>query len=398
MPKPTPARTVLTLLTLALLPGAAQAATIKVATVSPLSGSLAPIGTEVRRGAELAIEAKVRTFKSQGYDLVLAPFDDQASATRAGSIARDILADNSIVGVVGALNSSVSNVLAQAFEPARLASVSPASTNDALTGHDWNSFSRVVAPDRAQAVAAATYLQEEVGAKNVFVISDNTAYGNGLATTLQANLKRRNIALSGYAGASDPAGIAAAVKKVSEAAPDVVYYGGTDDIGSALVKALRAAGVKAVFMGGDGLDSPSFAQRAGGSATGVVYSTGFGPVSAYSGSEVFARQYQAKYKTAPSGVAMMAYDATNALLSAMNTTLKAGGALPTRAQVSDAVRKVNFTACVNKSALLCDSVSGPVAFDASGERMRSRVLVMRLGADAKASIVTIKTVTADSLR
>lgn len=398
MPKPSPLRALASLLTLALLPGMAQAATLKVATVSPLSGSLAPIGTEVRRGAELAVEAKVRAFKAQGYDLVLAPFDDQASATRAGGVAREILADGSVVGVVGALNSSVSNVLAGAFESARLATVSPASTNDALTSHNWSAFSRVVAPDRAQAVAAATYLQEEAGARSVFVISDNTAYGNGLATALQANLKRRSIAVSGYAGASDAAGIAAAVKRVSEANPDVVYYGGTDDIGAALVRALRAAGVKATFMGGDGLDSPSFAQRAGASATGVVYSTGFGPVSAYSGSEVFARQYQARYKAAPSGVAMLAYDAMNTLLSAVNSTLKSGGALPTRAQVSGAVRKVNFSACVNRSALLCDSVSGPVAFDASGERMRSRVLVMRLGADAKASIVTIKTVSAESLR
>ncbi|WP_082506087.1 ABC transporter substrate-binding protein [Deinococcus sp. Leaf326] len=133
----------------------AQAATLKVATISPLSGSLSSVGIELRRGAELAVEAKVRTFKFQGYDLVLAAFDDQASATRGGVVAQDVLADSSIVGVVGALNSSVSNVVAQAFEPVRLASISPASTNDALTSHAWASFSRVVAPDRAQAVAAA---------------------------------------------------------------------------------------------------------------------------------------------------------------------------------------------------------------------------------------------------
>ncbi|WP_082506143.1 branched-chain amino acid ABC transporter substrate-binding protein [Deinococcus sp. Leaf326] len=246
--------------------------------------------------------------------------------------------------------------------------------------------------------AAATYLQEEVKAKSVFVVSDNTAYGNGLATSLQANIKRRNIALSGYAGVSDPAGIAAAIKRISDAGPDVVYFGGSDDIGAPLVKALRAAGIKALFMGGDGLDAPSFAQRAGASATGVVYSTVYGSVDSYSGSEVFTRQYQAKYKVAPSGRALMAYEAMNVLLNAIDSTLQPGGALPSRARVSEAVRKVKFDACVNKSALLCENISGPMAFDDTGERMRSRVWLMRLGPSSKASIITVKTVSADSLR
>ena len=147
------------LTTLLLALSCAQAATLKVATISPLSGSLTSVGTELRRGAELAVEARARAFKTQGYDLVLVAFDDQASATRGSAVAQDVLADSSIVGVVGALNSSVSNVVAQAFEPARLASISPASTNDALTSHNWSAFSRVVAPDRAQAVVR---LQQEV--------------------------------------------------------------------------------------------------------------------------------------------------------------------------------------------------------------------------------------------
>ncbi|PJI51480.1 branched chain amino acid ABC transporter substrate-binding protein, partial [Methylobacterium radiotolerans] len=41
-------------LSLPLILGSASAATIKIATISPLSGDLAPIGTEVQRGAELA--------------------------------------------------------------------------------------------------------------------------------------------------------------------------------------------------------------------------------------------------------------------------------------------------------------------------------------------------------
>ena len=376
----------------------AQAATLKIASVSPLSGDLSPIGVELRRGVELAVEARARAFKSQGHDLLLVPFDDQASASRAGRIARDIVADPAIVGVVGAVNSSVSNVIAQTFEGAQLAAVSPSSTDDTLTTHGWKSFSRLVAPDRAQAIAAATYLQEEASAKNVYIVSDNTAYGNGLSTSVQDQLKRRNITVSGYVGISDAAALAGAVKRIVDSRPDTVYFGGSDDTGAELIRALRTAGVTALFMGGNGLDAPSFAKRAGSAAAGVVYSTVYGPVSAYSGAEVFEKQYMARYKAAPTGRALMAYDAANVLLSAINAALKSPAVLPTRADVSEAVRKVKFEACVNKSALLCESISGPVAFDSRGERLRTRVMLMRLGSDAKANILSTKTIAAESLR
>ncbi|WP_034384868.1 branched-chain amino acid ABC transporter substrate-binding protein [Deinococcus sp. YIM 77859] len=381
-----------------LLTGMAEAATIKIATVSPLSGSLTPIGSEVKRGAELAVQEQARAFKALGYDLVLAPYDDQASATLAPQVAKTILADKAIIGVVGALNSSVSNVLAQHFAAAKLAMISPASTGDQLTQNGWSHFSRVVAPDSAQGVAAADYLAEELKARSVFVISDNTAYGNGLTRALMANLKKRKVPVAAYMGASTPAQIAEAVKRVAASSADVVYFGGTDDTGSQLVKALRAAGVTATFMGGDGLDSPSFLQRAGIAGAGVVYSTVFGPPSAFSNALDFSERYQAAYKTKPSGVAVYAYDATNTLLSAIKAAMGSGRTLPTRAQVSAAVRKVNLPACFNADKSRCATVTGAIAFQDNGERERSRVMMMRFDDVLQAQVVKVQTVNADNLK
>lgn len=381
-----------------LLLGSAGAATIKVASVSPLSGALAPIGTEVRRGAELAVQEQVAAFKALGHTLVYMPMDDQASAALGTQIGKTLSADRAVLGVVGALNSSVTNTLAAATAAANLATISPASTNDGLTANAWKHFSRVVAPDSAQAVAAAQYLKAEVSAKSVFVVSDNTAYGNGLSKALQTNLKRQGIALAGYVGASNDEQIAGAVKRIKTMNPDVVYFGGTDDVGSKLVKAVRAADIKALFMGGDGLDSPSFIQRSGIDAAGAVYSTGFGPVTVFSGAPAFTQKYQAAYKAKPNGVSVYAYDAMNVMLEAIKSTLTKGGAAPSRAQVTAAVRHQNFPACFDGAAAKCSIVSGAMGFDPSGERLRSRVFIMKLDNVLQGQVAKVQTVTAESLK
>ena len=66
------------LLTLGLL-GTAGAVPLKIASVSPPSGGLTASGTELKRGAELAVQGRLQEFKSLGYELTLTSFDDQGS-------------------------------------------------------------------------------------------------------------------------------------------------------------------------------------------------------------------------------------------------------------------------------------------------------------------------------
>ncbi|MFB9990876.1 branched-chain amino acid ABC transporter substrate-binding protein [Deinococcus oregonensis] len=391
----TPTSLCMLLLSSVLLCGSAEAATIKVAMVSPLTGGLGPFGLEVKRGAELAVKEQAAAFKALGHDLQLVSFDDQSSPTIGTQLAKSIVTDRAILGVVGAVNSSVSNVLAQGFATAKLAMITPASTNDQLTAQNWTHFNRLVAPDRAQAVAAAKYISGELQAKSVYVVSDNTAYGNGLTRVLMSNLKPLNVTVAGYIGASGAAQVADAVKRIKASRASVVYFGGSDDNGPLLVKALRAAGVKATFVGSDGLDSPSFLQRTGIDAAGVVYSTVYGPASSFSNALGFTNAYQAAYKAKPSGVTLYAYDAANAIITAIKTSLDAGKGVPTRTQVSTAVRAINMPACFENP---CVTITGAVGFSKTGERERSRVLIMKFDNVLQAQVAKILIVSANDLK
>jgi len=384
------------LLSAGMLLGTAGASTLKIAVVTPLSGGLAPFGLELQRGTELAVREQADAFKALGQDLELVTFDDKSTPAVGTQVAKGIVADPMIVGVVGAVNSSVSNVVAPVFSAAGLAMITPASTNDLLTAHSWANFNRIVAPDKAQAVAAAHYVNEELHASSVYVISDNTAYGNGLTKVMMANLKGLNVKVAGYIGASTPGQIADAVKLVKASSAPVVYFGGSDDTGPLMVKALRAAGVKSTFVGSDGLDSPSFVKRTGIDAAGVVYSTVYGPVSSFSNARTFTATYKTAYNAVPSGVTLYAYDAANMLLAAMKTALVKGPL--TRALVSALVRNTTLPACAMMTDTACKTITGAVAFSPTGERDRSRVLIMKLDNLLQPQVAKIQIVSASSLK
>ncbi|TSA84526.1 branched-chain amino acid ABC transporter substrate-binding protein [Deinococcus detaillensis] len=376
---------------------AAQAVSVSIATVSPLTGDQSPTGIDLRRGVELAVNARIAELKTAGIDLTLIPFDDQASATRGEQIAKTILATKSILGVVGANNSSVTNVLGEAFAAEKLAFISPNSTNDALSTHNWSNFNRVVSPNAAQVVAAANYIAETLRSTSVYVVSDNTAYGNGLTRGLIEGLKAAKIPVAGYVGVSTPAQIASVIKKIKASGTPLVYFGGTDDVGGQFVRDLRAAGVTAQFMGGDGLDSPSFIQRAGRGTVGVLYTSVNGPVNTFSNYLDFTGKFRAAYKTEPSGVAVYAYDAANVMISALKSSIT-GATLPSRAVVSAAVRKIDLPACFASDKADCLTITGALAFTSSGERVRSRLLIMKYDEMYQAKMIKIQTVNAADLK
>lgn len=386
----------LAVLTLSLLNTLVSAAPLKIASVSPLSGGLVGSGTELKRGAELSVQYHLQEFKALGYELSLVSFDDQGSPVAAKPLAQKIASDPSILGVVGAYNSSVSNVLGEAFAPSKLAIVT-ISTNDKLTKNGWTHFNRVVAPDSAQSVAAASALIERQSGI-IYVISDNTTYGNGLTKSLVQQLGGSSVKVAWYGGVSTDSEIARVGQRVKASGVNTVYFGGTDDVGGRLVNALSAAKVKVNLMGSDGIDSPNFIRQVSGRATNIAYTTVFGPLSLFSNSGDFSARYQARYKTPASGVAAYAYDAAEALLSGLKAAVISAKGVPTRVQVSSAVRNVNLPACFDVDKSKCQTISGAISFSSTGERQKSTVLVMKYDDMLQTKMTKIATVNASDLK
>ena len=104
--------------------GAQDANVIKIATQSPLSGGMSAVGTDIKNGAQLALEQLSGPLTAMGLKVELAPFDDQGNPDNGVANAKSIVADPSILVIVGHYNSGVQIPASEEYHAAGLANVS----------------------------------------------------------------------------------------------------------------------------------------------------------------------------------------------------------------------------------------------------------------------------------
>jgi len=105
---------------LALSVGSAQSNVIKIASVSPLSGPQSGLGTAIQQGAQMAIEDAQARFQQLGFQLQFAPQDDQANPDVGVAVARRIVNDPDLLGIVGHLNSGVAIPASEIYKDTNL--------------------------------------------------------------------------------------------------------------------------------------------------------------------------------------------------------------------------------------------------------------------------------------
>lgn len=346
----------------------AQKGAIKVATQSPLSGEQAAQGEYIKLGAQLAVEEALKTFKALGFELVLVPYDDQAKPEVGVANARNIAADPDILLVVGHFNSGVALPSSEIYKDSMLAMISPANTATEITDRGYPNVNRVCGRDDIQGPVGARFAAQDLKLKSVYIVHDKTLYGQGVADTFRDEAKRLGLKILGYDGTEERANFGPLIIPMKAKNPDLVYFGGIYHQGGLLLKQMREKGVKAVYMGPDGLDSSEMVKIAGQQVVGSYYTTVAGPTDAYPESAAFAKKFKQRFGKEVESFAMYGYDAALVGLAAIEQAIKElGGKRPTRAQVSAAIRKLkNFR-----------GVTGSIAFDGKGDPVKAKYFVLK---------------------
>ncbi|MEK4440151.1 branched-chain amino acid ABC transporter substrate-binding protein [Niallia sp. FSL K6-0077] len=313
---------------------------IKIVTQSPLSGGSATLGEAIKLGAQLAIDQQKDKFAELGFELKLDAQDDQGDPKKGVANANLVVADKSVLGVVGHLNSGVSIPASEVYEKNNLVSVSPASTATDYTDRGLKTVSRVVARDDFQGPAGAQYAVETLGAKKIFVVQDKTAYGSGLADAFKEAAEDLGAEVVGYEGITvgekDFNGV---LNQVASKKPDLIYYGGLYAEGGILVKQAREKGLDIPFMGGDGLDSSTFVEIAGDAVKNTFITSVAGDTTQSEEGTKFAEDYKAAFSKNIESYSAYAYDSAAVLLAGIEKAIKENdNKLPTREEVTKAVR------------------------------------------------------------
>ena len=308
----------------ALLAVSAQAQTVvKIGHVGPISGAIAHLGKDNENGARLAIEdlnakgisiggAKVK------FELVA---EDDAADPKQGTAAAQKLVDGKVNGVIGHLNSGTSIPASKIYSDAGIPQISPSATNPKFTRQGYKTTFRVVADDVHLGGTLGRYAVKTMKGKNIAVIDDRTAYGQGVADEFEKAVKAAGGTIVGREFTNDKAtDFMPILTTLKGKKPDVVFFGGMDAVAGPMLKQMKSLGVSAKFMGGDGICTAELSKLAGDAmADGQVVCAEAGGVEGAQKKAMddFGVRYQKRFNDDVKLYAPYVYDAVNLMVDAM---------------------------------------------------------------------------------
>ena len=335
----------------------------------PMTGADASFGVQLREGATEAVADINAKGGLLGDQLTLVVGDDACDPRQAVTVAND-MASRNVVFVDGHYCSASSIPASKVYTDAGIIEISPASTNPSYTDSgDWNIF-RVCGRDDQQGKVAGQYIAKQFAAQKVAILSDNSAYGKGLADQtkkyMNAAGKQETLYLTYVPGESDYSAI---VSRLKEAGIQVAYLGGYHPDAGLIVRQARAQGLNLLLIGGDALVTTEFWQITGPAGEGTLMTFPADPRNLPSAAAVVA-DFK-KRGVDPEGYVLYSYAAVQIWAEAA-----------AKANTTDPVK----VAAEMKSAGPWSTVLGPISFDAKGDIVNSNYVFYRWHNGAYAQI------------
>ncbi|MFM8793587.1 MAG: branched-chain amino acid ABC transporter substrate-binding protein [Acidimicrobiales bacterium] len=344
-------------------PAASGECAISLGLQFPETGDAAGLGAPMLKGVELALEE----YNAENADncVSLKKFDTQGDPAKAPAVAQAAIDDASVIGIMGPGFSGESKAALPLYDAAGIAAVTGSATNAELQNNGWKVWFRVLANDGVQGPAIAKYVAEVLKPASIGIIDDASEYGKGLADNVKAAVASATVTTETI----DPkaADFSAAVSKMKDANPEVIFFGGYYAEAAKLSTQLRDGGVTATLVFGDGVkDQAGYADAAGPAAEGAIIGC-----PCKDGGEEFSAAWNAKYNEAPGTYGAEYYDIAKLYLSIIS-----GGAKD-RAAVLAAVKAADYA-----------GVTKQIKFQENGEATESGAIYMYKVVDGKITFET----------
>jgi branched-chain amino acid transport system substrate-binding protein len=297
---------------------------VKIGAVYNLSGSQASLGRPSLNGSLLAVAQLNARGGLLGRRVELIAVDGESDPALIADGTRRLVHVPGLSAITGLSDTTMVLAAAPIAEKARVVFLTSGATSPRVPIEFPNYYFMACFGDNTQAAAGAEYAVSALGARTVYLLSDETT---DYTVLLAKYFAERYLQLGGQivgddtysAGTTDFSAQIARLEGLSTP-PDVIYVAsGPDEIGS-LVKQLREAGVDEPIVGGDGYDTPLLLEIAGAAANAVYFTTHtlFDRAQATPLQKRFIDAYQAKFGNPPeSSFAGLGYDAVNLLAAAI---------------------------------------------------------------------------------
>jgi len=330
---------------------------VKIGHVAPISGPSAHLGKDNENAARMAIDelnTKGFAINGQKVTLQLVSEDDGADPKQGTAVAQKLV-DAKVNGVIGHLNSGTTVPASKIYNDAGIVQISPATTAPVYTKQRFPGAFRVVASDAKLGSTLSKYAIETLQAKNIAIIDDRTTYGQGVADEFVKGTRKPGVKVVGReftsATATDYTAILTSIKAKK---PDLVFFGGMDSVAGPMLKQMKALGINAIFMGGDGMCTDALGRLAGaGLGEGRVFCAEAGGVKGPQEKTMddFRARYKKKFNQDVQLYAPYVYDSVMVMTTAMQN-----------AKSADPAKYLPVL-----KAIKYEGVTGTIQFDASGD-------------------------------
>ena len=331
-----------------------------------ISGADTALGTDSKRGAEIAF--KEAGNKIAGHPIKFTVEDDQCNAEGGQAAATKLASVPNIVAVLGSACSSVCTPAAPILWKAGIVELGTACSAPSLTAADrkpaYDGFVRTIFSDIDQGAADAKYIFTALKAKKIVTVHDGSPYAQQLTVVTATNFtKLGGTVLSQEAIAPTDVDMHPLLTRVATEKPDVIYMPVFVAGAAQIVRqAKEIPGLeKTVLVGGGSLMAPDLIAAAGTNVVGfkIAYPD-VSPDAMGKTYPKFLEEYKKAYGEGPiSGFHGQAYDAAVLLMKAIQkvaVTDASGATQIGRKALRNAIFATKF-----------DGVSGPIACDAHGE-------------------------------
>ncbi|SCZ12820.1 ABC transporter substrate-binding protein [Microvirga guangxiensis] len=343
----------LPVLSLLAATGIAHAQDITIAVAGPMTGPVASIGEQIRRGAELAAEAINKNGGVNGKMIIISVQDDACDPKQAVAIANRILSAG-IKFVDGHACSGSSIPAAEIYGESNILMISPASSAPKLTDdaakNGYTTILRLYGRDDAQGRFIGPWIKEKYGTKKIAILHDKSAYGKGLADVVKEDLNKAGVNEVFYEGINaGEKDYTAVVNRLKSAGVEFLYFGGYHTEAGLIKRQAADQNYQFQLMMGDSLATPEFWSVAGPAGEGTLFT--FPPDARDNVAAKAAMEQFQRINFVPEGFTLFSYAVVQTI---------AGGIAKASSTDPVAIAKALRSASV-------DTVIGAVSFDEKGD-------------------------------
>jgi branched-chain amino acid transport system substrate-binding protein len=334
----------------------------------PITGPVAPLGTEQLHFAQLAVARDNLANKTK---ITLVQGDTQLQPAQATTVTQQFISNSSILAVVGPAGSQEVEAVGGPMARAGMGFITGSATAVALTTGKYPTFFRVVSKDSVQGPQDANYIVKTLHPKALMIVDDQEAYSTGLVSAMTPVFQAAGIKVDHESVSQKVTDFSSLVAKVTPETSVVVLPWQVAANAQQFGRDLAQQHKNAVIFGTDGLFSPGTFTISGS------YVSSFGPdITAMPADAVIARAALQKFgQFGTFGPPVFA--ATHVIDEAIASVCKSGQT-PSRSNVLAAIKATNEPASI---------LGQPISFDSHGDLNGGKFFLFKIDSAGKYKLI-----------